>query len=41
MKQDVAALLRWIELLEALPKYGLRPDPDRVRMLKNLAQNAA
>jgi hypothetical protein len=40
-KRDVPALLRWIELLELLPTYGVRRNTARIRMLRELAEGAA
>ena len=34
-------LMRWKEVLELLPTYGVRQDTARIRMLSRLIKNAA
>jgi pyruvate/2-oxoacid:ferredoxin oxidoreductase alpha subunit len=36
-----ARISRWKEVLELLPKYGVRKDTARIRMLSKLLENAA
>ena len=41
VKNNLLILRRWKEVLELLPKYGIRKDTARIRMLAKLLQNAA
>ena len=41
LKAKPGQLARWKEVLELLPKYGVRQDTARIRMLARLIRNAA
>ena len=41
LKDDRAALRRWKEVLESLPRYGVPEDKARIRMITTLLDNAA
>jgi len=40
-KKDLAAIRRWIEILDLMPQYGGYKDAGRVRMLAKLLSNVA
>jgi hypothetical protein len=41
LKAKPGQLIRWREIVELLPKYGVRQDTARIRMLARLIRNAA
>jgi hypothetical protein len=41
MRGDVPTLLMWLDVLQELPLFGVRPDLARIRMLERLASDAA